>query len=381
VTEIPLPRKNPFLLGHEHAESRLLEAWKSGRLPHAWLIGGPKGIGKATLAYRFARFLLAHGNPADAAADDGPSMFGDALPPLLPETLELAEDHPVFRRVAAGAHADLHAVERGPVPEDRNKEPEKQRMQTVIPVDAVRAAGQGMGLTAGEGGWRVVVVDGAEEMNVNAANALLKLLEEPPPRAVLLLVSHAPGRLLPTIRSRCCQLRLAPLSPATVNELLGRYRPDLAAPERASLAALADGSVGRALALAEGDGLAIKRDLVGLLADLPDLDMAAAHRFADRLARREADAAWRTAVDLTSRCLADMVAAGARGQSPESRGYSPEEAACLDRLRGLASLDRWVEVWEKTTRLFAQADGANLDRKQVMLSALGSMESAARSGV
>ncbi len=381
MTEIPLPRQNPFLLGHERAEARLLEAWKSGRLPHAWLINGPRGIGKATLAYRFARFLLVHGNPADAAVDEGPSMFGDALPPALPETLEVPADHPIARRISAGAHPDLHAIERGPVPEDRNKDPDKRRIQTVIPVDAVRAAGQGMALTAGDGGWRVVVVDGAEEMNVNAANALLKLLEEPPPRAVLLLVSHAPGRLLPTIRSRCCQLRMAPLAATTVIELLGRYRPDLGAAERVALAAIADGSVGRALALADGDGLSIKRDLVGLLSDLPNLDMAAAHRFADRLARREADAAWRTAVDLTSRCLADMVAAGARGESPESRGYSPEEAACLDRLRGLASLDRWVEVWEKTSRLFAQADGANLDRKQVMLSALGSMESAARSGV
>lgn len=376
----PAPAENPDLIGHPNAEKRLLDAWSSGRLPHGWLISGPRGIGKATLAYRFARFLLANGNPSEAA-DDGPSMFGDALPPAVPATLAVDPEHPVFRRVAAGAHADLRVVERGPVAEDRNKDPDKQRIQTVIPVDAVRAASHGMGLTAGEGGWRVIIVDGAEEMNPNAANALLKLLEEPPPRAVLLLVTHAPGRLLPTIRSRCCQLRMSPLKAEAVSELLAKHRPDLDDGERRILAGLSDGSIGRALALAESDGLSIKSELMGILSRLPDLDAGRAHRFAGRFGRREADAAWRTAVDLTTRCLADLVTAAARGESPENRGYAPDEAACLIRLQGLAGLDRWVEVWEKTSRLFAQADSANLDRKEVMLSALGTMESAARSGV
>ncbi|MEX2453115.1 MAG: DNA polymerase III subunit delta' [Rhodospirillaceae bacterium] len=377
---IPLPRANPRLVGHAHAEERLVGAWASGRLPHGWLISGPRGIGKATLAYRFARFLLAHGSPS-APADDGPSMFGDALPPAVPTSLAIDEGHPVFRRIAAGAHADLRVIERGPAPEDRNKEPDRQRIQTVIPVDAIRAAGHGMGLTAGEGGWRVIIVDGAEDMNPNAANALLKVLEEPPPRALLMLVTHAPGRLLPTIRSRCCQLRLAPLGSDSVSELLRTFRADLGEQERRALAGLADGSIGRALSLADSDGLSIKRDLIGLLSGLPDLDTMTAHKFADRFTRREADAAWRTAVDLTTRCVADLVASSARGTSPESRGYAPDEAACLIRLQGMASLDRWVEVWEKTSRLFAQADSASLDRKQVMLSALGTMESAARSGV
>ena len=340
------PRENTQLVGHADAERRLLDAWKNARLPHGWLISGPKGIGKATLAFRFARFVLAGGQAADLA---------------------LTADHPVARRVASGGHVDLHVVERG-LTEDG------KRMQSVIPVDAIRTAGQSMTLTAGEGGWRVLIVDGAEEMNVNAANALLKLLEEPPAQSLILLVSHAPGRLLPTIHSRCCRLRLAPLDRETVDRLLAAWRPAIDEADRERLTGLSDGSVGRALALADSDGLAVHRELVAVLADLPGLDVAAAHAFADRFARG-ADDAWRTAVDLTSRILAGFVSAGARGAGLE--GYGREDSERLDQLRARASVDRWLDVWEKTTRLFARADAVNLDRKQVMLDALGAIESAA----
>ena len=372
MTEIPTPRETADLIGHDAAEHRLLRAWTSGRLPHGWLITGPKGIGKATLAYRFARFLFA--NEGGAPNAEEPGMFGDALPAAAPATLAVDPGHPVFRRVASGGHTDLKVLQRG-MSEDG------KRLQTIIPVDAVRAAGHSMTLTSGEGGWRIVIVDGAEDMNPNAANALLKLLEEPPPRAMILLVCHAPGRLLPTIRSRCCQLRLSPLPVDRLGELLKLYRPDLADAERSVLIGLADGSIGRALSLAESDGIAIQRDIVKLLSSLPALDLATAHKFADRIARRDADAAWRTATDLTTRNLAHIVGAHARGQGLEAHGYSSGDAQALSRLPSMASLDRWVEVWEKTSRLFAQADSANLDKKQVMLSALGSMETTARTGV
>lgn len=361
MSDIPSPIETMTLTGHEAAERRILDAWSGGRLPHGWLISGPAGIGKATLAYRFARFVLA--NPDPDGADDA-SLFGDAAPPA---SLDVAEDHPVARRMASGGHADLHVLQRG-------LSDDGKRMQTVIPVDAVRAAGHAMSLTAGEGGWRVIIVDGAEDMNPNAANALLKLLEEPPPRALLLLVSHTPGRLLPTIRSRCCHLKLSSLTPAAVSELIGHHCPDLSAEERDRLTAISDGSIGRALSLAASNGLEVQAELVALLAGLPRLDMKAAHKFADKVARRDAEAAWRTAVDLTTRSLADMVSAGARGGDLAACGYSPEAAASLASVGAMASLDRWVEVWEKTSRLFAQADTANLDRKQVMLGALGTIE-------
>lgn len=372
MTERLHPRENPDLVGHEHAEREILDAWSSGRLHHAWLINGPKGIGKATLAYRFARFVLAGGNAP--AADEGAALFGEEEMPSTRSSLAIDPEHPVFRRVAANGHADLQVIERG-LAEDG------KRMQTVIPVEKIRAVGHTMSLTAGEGGWRIIIIDGAEEMNPNAANALLKVLEEPPPRALLLLVTHAPGRLLPTIRSRCCQLRLSSLAPDTVDGLLAKNLPDLSDSDRRTLGRLSDGSIGRALDLADSGGVALQRDLIALMSSLPGLDMASAHKFADKVAKRDADAAWRTAVDLASRSLADLVAAGARGADLAARGYGPAEAACLIRLQTLARPDQWVDAWEKNCSLFAKADSVNLDRKQVMLNALSTMENVARTGV
>src|ERR1700761_6420475 len=202
----PEPRANPVLLGHEAAEATLLDALRAGRMHHAWLITGPEGIGKATLAYRFARRLLAG--------------------PLIGDTLALDPDHPVFRRVAVGSHADLLTVERA-------YDEKRKRMKTQIAVEDVRKINSFMALTPAEGGWRVVILDGAEELNQNSANALLKVLEEPPPRAILLLVCSAAGRLLPTIRSRCRRLRLTPLEDDAMNTVLAGYLPAMPADDRA----------------------------------------------------------------------------------------------------------------------------------------------------
>ena len=369
-----LPRENPDLVSHDAAERQMLDAWSSGRLHHGWLITGLKGIGKATLAYRFARFLLANGSPSPTE-DAGPALFdNDELPTIGPDSLAIDPEHPVFHRVAANGHADLQSIGRG-------MSDDGKRMQTIIPVDKIRAAGHAMSLTAGEGGWRIIIVDGAEDMNPNAANALLKMLEEPPPRAILLLVSHAPGRLLPTIRSRCRQLKLSPLKNATVAALIGSYRPDIPEADRSTLTSLADGSIGRALDFADSDGVLLMRMLLGIFNGLPNLNMEAAHKFADVVAKRDADNAWRTATEIASRSLCDLVSAGVRNLDLASRGYTPEEAQSLMRLNTLANTSRWIEVWEKNNELFARADSANLDRKQVMISALTAMENTARTGV
>ena len=357
----PPPRKNPDLVGHGAAEGVLLEAFNAGRLAHAWLISGPRGIGKATLAFRFARFLLARGGGSAG------SLFAE--PP--PDTLYVAPDLPMFRRAAAGAHADLLTVERG-------WDEKKGRLRTEIVVDDVRAVGQFLGLTAAEGGWRVVVIDSADEMNRNAANAVLKVLEEPPRRAVLLLVSHGPGRLLPTIRSRCRRLVLKPLEDDLVASLVAKYRPALAAEDVAELTRLSEGSVGRALALAADGGLELYRNLVDLLESLPGLDVAALHAFGDRVAKPGADDAFRVVGDLVRWWLGRLILFGARGGKDAGEGMPGRERALIERLFRAGGLDRWLEVWEKTNRLLAQAEESGLDRKQVVLSVFLTLDSAVR---
>jgi DNA polymerase-3 subunit delta' len=328
----PDPRANPFLLGHQAAETLLAEASRSGRMHHAWLMTGPPGIGKATLAFRFARRLLA-GMPRQ-------------------DTLALDPADPVFRRVAAGTHADLLTVERA-------WDEKRKRHRAEIVVDDVRTVAEFLRLTPAEGGWRVVVVDGAEAMNRNAANAMLKVLEEPPARAILLLVSAAPGRLLPTIRSRCRRLRLSPLSEAETAQLLARYLPDMAAPERRKLAGLAEGSPGRALMLADEEGLRLAKLVDDVLGALPNLPPLRPYEVADALGR--SDAAFTTFMDLLRGSLAAAVRDGVRGRAD----------AAQSRLVALRPLAAWGDVWHALTELQDETERVNLDKRQAIISGLG----------
>ena len=202
----PPPWRNDRLIGHDVAEKTMLAAHGSSRLHHAWLITGPRGIGKATLAWRFARFLL-------CGSQQG-GLFGDT-----PTGLDVGMEAPGRSLVDARSHPDLFHLR-------RTLHPDNGRMRGEIVVEDVRGLGEFMHMTPAMGQWRVALVDAADEMNRNAANAVLKILEEPPPNAVLLIVAHAPGRLLPTIRSRCRRLALHPLSDDTVIDLLGRYAPE-----------------------------------------------------------------------------------------------------------------------------------------------------------
>ncbi|MEK7246726.1 MAG: DNA polymerase III subunit delta', partial [Pseudomonadota bacterium] len=258
--------------------------------------------------------------------------------------LYLAPAHPVFRRVAAGGHADQFTVEPG-------IDEKKEIRRAGIVVADVRGVGHFLSLTPAEGGWRVVVVDSADEMNRNAANAILKVLEEPPAKAILLLVSHNPGALLATIRSRCQRLVLKPLAEADAVRVLGPLLPSLSAAEVVELARLAEGSPGRALELADEDGLALQRELGELLAALPDLDGVALQRFGDRVGRSGAEAAFRIASEILRRWLA--------------------------RLAG-ADPGRWLDTRDRVEGLLARVEGLNLDRKTAMMDAFFQLRAAAR---
>jgi DNA polymerase-3 subunit delta' len=328
----PEPRANAILLGHEGAEATMLDALRTGRMHHAWLITGAEGIGKATLAYRFARRLLAGQPTEDSLAVDPAS--------------------PVFRRVAASSHADLLTVERA-------YDEKRKRMKTQIAVDDVRRINGFMSLTPAEGGWRVVVVDGAEELNQNSANALLKILEEPPPRAILLLVCSAAGRLLPTIRSRCRRLRLTPVADAPMGRLLTRYLPDLDPDDRGRLITLAEGSPGRALMLAEQEGLAVAALVDKVLDEMPDVPATRGYEIADALGR--AETGFSTFMDLLRASLAAAVRETVRGRA------DPDQ----QRLIALRPLDAWGELWHGLTRLQDETERFALDKRQAIVAGIG----------
>jgi DNA polymerase-3 subunit delta' len=327
-------RATPDLLGHAAAAGLLERAARSGRLAHAWVITGPPGIGKATLAYRFARWLLANG--AEGGLPAGPAP------------LWLDPGHSSFRRVAAGAHADLRVL---------RPEAGEGRVKREIRVDGVRAAIRFLAMTAAEGGWRALLVDGAESMRGEAANALLKTLEEPPPRAVLLLTTPAPDRLLPTILSRVRRLDLSPLADADVATLLAQHAPDLPAADRTRLAALAEGSVGAALALAEGEGLAIQALVEEALAGPP---RARWHALAEAVAAKRDGSGFVTFVALLRRAVSAAVRGAARG------GAAPAWLAA----RPLAE---WSTLWDMLGRTGAETEALNLDRKQAVLTVLAAL--------
>lgn len=262
-TEPQHPRTTHVLFGHASAETALLAAYRSGRIPHAFLIVGPKGIGKATLAYRFARFVLANPDPGAAAVRKAISLAVDA-------------QHPVARRIAAQVQSDLLVLERTPN--------EKGILRQQIAVDDVRRSVSFFGSTAGEGGWRIAIVDAADELNRASANALLKVLEEPPRNALLILVSHSAARVPATLRSRCRLIRLRPLAEADVAAALGAAMGvSITDPDVLAAAAAAEGSVARAMALLDGDTLKLRQQALDLLDALPILDTNALHTLGEAI--------------------------------------------------------------------------------------------------
>lgn len=330
------PCANPDLLGHDQAVAVLHGAWRSGRAPHAWLLSGPRGVGKATLSFRFARALLAG---ADAVDD----------------RLALSPEHPVFRQVAAGAHPDLRVLA-------PSREAKSGRLRSEIPVEPVRTTTAAMHSTAAMGGHRVVIVDGAELLNRSAANALLKPLEEPPPATTLILLSHHLARVLPTIRSRCAKLRLGRLADEMVDGILARRTDALDEAERAVVVRMARGSPGFALELAATDAGALYRRLATELGAEP-IDRLGLNALATDLARHADAEGLHAVVSLLQELMGRALAVGLERPQPP---LYPGEPEALARLVDRRPLDRWARLWEKIARLAAQADSFHLDRSQVL---------------
>jgi DNA polymerase III subunit delta' len=335
---VPHPRETTALFGHREAETALLSAYRSGRIPHAWLIGGAQGIGKATLAYRMARFVLAHHDLLSAAVQRA-------------ESLNVDPSEPTARRIAAEAHGGLLVLQR--------TANDKGVLRTVITVDETRETIGFFGSTAAAEGWRVCIVDTVDELNANAANALLKTLEEPPRQSLFLLVSHAPGRVLPTILSRCRRLPLRPLAKYDVIQAVS-LATGLAGHDPALLdaAEAAEGSIARALTLLGGEAVKLHQKTASLLAGLPRVDPRELHALGDALGGSD-KVALATFVDSIDRWL------GARMRTDDPNADLPR-------------LARLAEVWEKISRAARDTAEYNLERKPLVFSVFGMLAEATR---
>jgi DNA polymerase III subunit delta' len=340
------PRANALLFfGHAAAEQTLLSAYRSTRVPHAFLLVGPKGIGKATLAYRMARFVLAHPDPTSPDVAAATSFAVDV-------------DNPVSRRVAAQAQGDLLILER-----TLN---DKGVLRQQIAVDDVRRTVSFFGATAGEGGWRVAIVDSVDELNRSSANALLKVLEEPPQRALLLLISHSAARVPATLRSRCRVVTLRPLVESDVAKAAAAATgASVTDPQIAEAASSAEGSVARALALLDEDALVLRQQALGLLDALPNLNPNGLHALGDALAGTDA-APLAAFVDTVNDWLSQRLD---REDAARNGGRGHDELGRMARL---------AEAWERVNTAARDAEIYNLERKPFVFSVFGLLAEATR---
>jgi len=343
VEGAPHPRETVHLFGQDRAAETFLSAISSGRMHHGWMITGPRGVGKATLAWRIARFMLA-GRTAPEGAEAG--------------LLHMDPDDPVFSKAAALAEPRLTLIRR---PYDTDK----KRIKTAITVDEVRKLNSFFHLSAADGGWRVAIVDAADEMNTAAANALLKILEEPPEKTLLILISHQPGRLLPTIRSRCRTLACEKLSEndlALALDGAGFTMP----PEMTAIGEIADGSAGDAIALVQAEGEALYGDIIATLNTIPQMDRGRVLRMADASAGRGSEATFALTLKLVALALNRMAKAGATSEMrPDA---AKDESAVFARLSPNPNAGRkWAELAQVLSAKTAHATSVNLDPASVIL--------------
>lgn len=351
--EPPSPAFAEQLFGHGQTLEDFRQALASGRMPHAWLFAGPKGIGKATLAYHCAREALAI--PAEEGAGESPGGGGEPALFAAPEPAAAPvdphrPDAPLFRQVASGAHPDFMLLERSSDPNAKDK-----RLRTAIVIGQVRAATQFLRRTSSGSRWKVLLVDSADDLNVNAANALLKVLEEPPGQAIVLLVSHSPGRLLPTIRSRVRSRQLRPLAESDFTAVLDSL--DLSVPDaqRSRLSELCEGSAGRAVQLLGSDALTLDAQIDQLWSALPNLDQRLLYRLAEKAAADQSGSLF----SFVGEALFARMTAAIRTRALSE---SDREAAWPQ-----ASIAELMTLWEKMRGRFSAANAVNLDRKQTVL--------------
>ena len=339
-----LPRNNPYVLGHEEAEKLFLNAWKANSLHNSWLISGIEGIGKATLAYKFARFLLA----ADSSKREQYN------------SLDISPDNQVYKLVANNSHPDLKIIERDYTDTDRkkvlkairdgeqlsNEELKDLKKSAFIRVDDVRTINEFLSKHSSSDGWRVVIIDSIDDMNRASANAVLKILEEPPLKTQMLLISHNLNQLLPTIKSRCAKIELKPLSDNNVASLIRRYRPQTSEDTIKKIVAISSGSIGKALTY---------------------LDNNAADRYAKlcRILQSGNKFGIADVLDFSTDAAADE----------EIYNLSRELLLKFlsENVKNSSHVIAYADCWDYAVKTFAEVESLNMDKKQAFINIMGNI--------
>jgi DNA polymerase-3 subunit delta' len=341
----PHPRDVHACFGHAVAEQQLLEAYRCGRMPPAWLIGGPEGIGKATLAWRLARFVMANPDPTNAAVQHATDLAVDP-------------GHPAARLIQARAHGDVSVL--------RREWNEKARKPfTEIRVDDVRKIVHRFQHAASAGGFRIAIIDSTDDLNRAGANALLKMIEEPPDKALFLILAHRPEQVLPTIRSRCRLLALRALDLGNLEAAvqgLGEPWSDFEPAIVRRAAGRARGSVRQTLRLLTRDALAVLESTSAILDALPRVDGRKLYQLSDLMEADGSAESFTMCLEAILDWLATRLEQDAAAGRPAHR------------------LAPFAEVWEKVTAAAREAEALNLDRRPLLLTMVADLAAAAESG-
>ena len=333
-----LPRLTRRLFGHQHVVEIVAQAAQGGRMPHGWLLTGPRGVGKASFAYLLARAVL-----------------GQRDITSLTQAINDESDH----LIAEDAHPDLFVLK-------RKYDFKTEKISGVIKVDDVRDLEKHFTLTSAWGGWRVCIIDALDDMNKYGVNALLKILEEPPPKSLFLIICHNSGMVLDTVRSRCQHLPFNELQPDELRQVLGDLYPDSDDDERGAVAYLAEGSSGMAVRIMEADGLAMYREMVAIFSHLPRADIEAVHGLAARFSNRaEHKEPFLLFAFLLQGWLYRLVRCQSRFEAPTP--IFDGEAALLDRFVKNLRLEPIIALWEKIGADVSIVEEYNLDRKNTVL--------------
>ena len=353
ISGAPHPSEAITIFGQDSAQQQFLNAFDRGRLHHAWLLSGPRGVGKATLVWKIAKFLLTTPN---APAQDG--LFGAMSQHV--SNLETPPDHPALPRILAGSEPALCVLR-------RSYDEKRKRFKQNITVDDVRSLKSFFGLSAADGGARVVIIDAADDMTGSAANALLKMLEEPPKNAFLFLISHQPAALLPTLRSRCRELRLSALSHDMVQQALTQAKIHLSEEQSSLFTRLSAGSAGQAIRLAQLDGDALYSALISTLQTLPSLNQSAALKLAESFAGQANSERFDLLIDLIDYILGQAAKTSLIPLDPDPDITTLDQKLLTTLHKGPIGARKWALLQQDISKRMRHGRAVNLDPVTLIL--------------